>query len=264
MNLKNVVIVLSRPEEARNVGAACRAMANSGLSTLRIVGTREDIDSGKVFTLALHAREIFERAGFFPSISEACADCACICATTRRRGKRRKGKLLFPEEVAALADRITGAGAEGGKLAIVFGCERTGLSDSEIGECNLAATIPASAEFGSLNLSHAVQIMGYALFRFGSRARAGYIPVDSERLARTVSIISGDLRKIGFFSVAGQSAMEAFWRDILSRAALSESEASYIEKTFDKAAGLAGRNKKTAQQDRLPLDAGTEEPFADE
>ncbi|MBQ4024257.1 MAG: RNA methyltransferase, partial [Treponema sp.] len=48
MNLNNIVIVLSRPEESRNIGAVCRAMANSGISCLRIVGKKEDIDEERV------------------------------------------------------------------------------------------------------------------------------------------------------------------------------------------------------------------------
>ena len=51
--------------------------------------------------------------------------------------------------------------------------------------------------------------------------------------------IGDDLKRIGFFSVTGRPEMEKFWRDILSRSALSEGEAQYLEKTFDKAAGLA-------------------------
>lgn len=244
MNLDNVVVILSHPEESRNVGAACRAMANSALTSLRIVGRKEDLNETQVRTLALHAGGIFDAARFFPSITDAAADAACVCATTRRRGKRRKGKLLLPGELAALADRITGTrDAAGGRIAVVFGPERCGLSDSEINECNLAVTIPADERFASLNLSHAVQIIGYTLFSFTSKQKTGYVPIEMSRLEDTVKTISGDLKKVGFFSTGGERAREGterFWRDILSRAALSEGEAAYIEKTFTKIAGLTG------------------------
>ena len=55
MNLDNIVIVLDRPEEPRNIGAVCRAMANSNIHTLRIVGRKEEIDVEKVHVLAIHA-----------------------------------------------------------------------------------------------------------------------------------------------------------------------------------------------------------------
>ena len=70
----------------------------------------------------------------------------------------------------------------------------------------------------------------------------GYIPIESKRLKETINIIADSLQKIGFFKQAGRKDMELFWRDILSRAALSEGEAQYLEKTFTKAAGLAQKN----------------------
>ena len=101
MNLNNIVIVLSRPEESRNIGAVCRAMANSGISCLRIVGKKEDIDEERVRILAIHAANIYENATFYSSITEATADCVCAAGTTRRRGKKRMNKLLLPEEFAS-------------------------------------------------------------------------------------------------------------------------------------------------------------------
>ena len=242
MNLSNVVVILSRPEESRNVGAVCRAMANNSLKTLRIVGKKSDFDEERVRILAIHAASIWENAQFFDSITEAAKDCTIIAGTTRRRGKKR-GKLLLPEEFADTADQIS----SDGKIAIVFGNERTGLEEEELDECTMGVTIPSSEEFGSLNLSHAVQIISYQIFRKSleekNKASRGYTPVSLERLGKTVTEIADDLQKIGFFKVTGRPDMEKFWTDVLSRAALSESEAQYIEKIFDKAAGLAGKLK---------------------
>lgn len=236
MNLSKVYVVLCRPEESRNVGAACRAMANNGISHLRIVGRREDFDEERVRILAIHAAEIWEKAEFFNSIEEATADCAVSAATTRRRGKRRKGKLFLPEE---FCDFVQDSDA---KIAVVFGNERTGLTDDEVAACSTAVTIPSSEGFMSLNLSHAVQIICYHLFRAVRPNFKGYEKIDLSRLDKTVSCMTDNLQKIGFFKIAGRPDMENFWRGILSRAALSESEAKYIEKTFTKIAGLAARN----------------------
>lgn len=240
MNLDNIVIVLSRPDEPRNIGAVCRAMANSNIHTLRIVGDKSKVDVEKVHVLAIHAGYIFDQAEFYSSITEATADCVFSAGTTRRRGKKRKGKLLLPEEFAKNACRISTKS----KVAVVFGNERTGLDDDEILECTMGVTIPSSDEFGSLNLSHAVQIMCYTLFRFNEKNKMGYTPITSRRLKETTTKIADSLQKIGFFKVTGRKDMELFWRDILSRAALSEGEAQYIEKTFTKAAGLSAKNSK--------------------
>lgn len=162
MDSEKIVVVLVRPEESRNVGAVCRAMANSAMHDLRIVGRREDLDDERVRVLAIHAAYIWENARFFDSVTEATADCSISAGTTRRRGKKRKGKLFLPEEFAANASSIT---AGGGRAAVVFGNERTGLTDEELEECSCGVTIPSSDEFASLNLSHAVQIICYELFR---------------------------------------------------------------------------------------------------
>ncbi|MBQ9207503.1 MAG: RNA methyltransferase [Treponema sp.] len=242
MNLSNVVIILCRPEESRNVGAVCRAMANSGLKNLRIAGKKTDFDEERVRILAIHAAPIWEKAEFFDSITDAAKDCVLCAGTTRRRGKKR-GKLLLPEEFAETVSPIS----QNGKIAVVFGNERTGLEEAELDECTMGVTIPSDEGFGSLNLSHAVQLISYHLYRKnldeGKKVSRGSVPVTLERLNKTVTEIANDLQKIGFFKVTGRADMEKFWTDVLSRAALSESEAQYIEKVFSKAAGLSTKLK---------------------
>ena len=241
MDLKNVVIVLDHPDESRNIGAACRAMANNDISELRIVGNKADYDIEHIHVLAIHAKDIFDRAKFYSSIKEATADCFMCAGTTRRSGKKR-GKLLLPEE---FAQKISGVDA---KVAVVFGNERTGLTDEQLDECNLGVTIPSSNSFGSLNLSHAVQILCYHIFREFLREQnkgtRGVTPITLERLDSTVKTISNNLEEVGFFKMPGREDMENYWRRILSRAALTEGEAKYLEKTFNKISGLAKKNNK--------------------
>ncbi len=250
MDLQKVYVVLDHPGEARNVGAACRAMANSGIAHLRIVGVQSDYDAEKVRALAIHAAHIYQHAEFFNTLADALADCTVAAGTTRRRGKKRKGKLLFPEEFAELSDGITGSAdnkADGAKVAVVFGNERTGLTDEQLAACTLGVTIPSCPDFASLNLSHAVQIVCYHLFRQHGGKITGYTPLPLERIDKTVAVIADNLQKIGFFSVTGRSDMERFWRSMLSRAAVSEGDAAYLERIFTKAAGLVGKTQNHAE-----------------
>lgn len=244
MNLKNITVVLDHPDESRNIGAACRAMANNDISDLRIVGKKEDYDIEHIHVLAIHAGAIFDNAHFYNSIREATADCAICAGTTRRRGKKR-GKLLLPEEFAKMVSPTTDSSA---RVAIVFGNERTGLTDDQLDECNIGVTIPSSDNFGSLNLSHAVQILCYHMFRQNISETQpeyhGFTPLTLDRVDKTVQIITDNMKKIGFFKMPGREDMENFWRSVLSRANLSEGEAQYLEKTFTKMAGLAGKESK--------------------
>ena len=239
MNLNNIVIILDHPDESRNIGAACRAMANNDISELRIVGDRAAYDIEHIHVLAIHAGGIFDKAKFYNSIKEATADCTVCAGTTRRRGKKR-GKLYLPEEFANQIDQTT---EDGAKVAEVFGNERTGLTDEQLDQCTCGVTIPSSEGFGSLNLSHAVQILCYHLFRKKLDEKnggySGVVPVDLERIDKTVKSVTDDMQKIGFFKMPGREDMENFWRSLLSRAAVSESEVQYLEKTFSKISGLA-------------------------
>lgn len=234
-------IILARPDESRNIGSVCRAMANADISDLRIVGNKSDYNEEQIRILAIHAAPIWENAKFFGTITEATSDCTIAAGTTRRRGKKRKGKLLLPEEFAEVAY------AGGGRVAVVFGNERTGLTDEEIDECTLGVTIPSSENFASLNLSHAVQIICYEIFRQSKPHYTGYSPLSLDRIDSTVATIADNLQQIGFFKVTGRVDMERFWRGILSRAAISESEAQYIEKIFTKAAGISSKTNKTSE-----------------
>lgn len=243
MKLGDICVILTNPDESRNIGSACRAMANMGITHLRIIGRRDQYDDEKVRILAIHAAYIWENAEFFDSITEATADCIIAAGTTRRRGKRRKSWLVTPEEFADAVSK-----APEGKIAVIFGNERTGLTDEQLEECSIGVNIPSHPDFGSLNLSHAVQIICYTLYRHTATASfKGYVPITLDRLDATTDSIVENLEKIGFFKVTGKAEMKEFWRDVLSRAVLSESEAAYLEKTFTKAAGLAGKNHSEAE-----------------
>ena len=239
MNLENIVIILCRPEENKNIGAALRAMANNDISCIRIVGKKEDYDEQIVKVLAIHASFLWDKCTFFDSITDATKDCSISVGTTRRKGKRRKDKYFFPEEFAKLADTTT----LNSKVAIVFGNERTGLTKEELDECTRAVTIPSSDNFASLNLSHAVQILCYHLYRQFLQTNkninsSGFTPITLSRLNKAVDSITDNLEEVGFFKIAGKDDQKRFWTSILSRASLTEGEISYLEKIFTKVKGL--------------------------
>ena len=246
MKTEQFCVILCHPDESRNIGSVCRAMANNDILDLRIVGKKSDYDEEKIRILSIHAFSIWENAKFFDTLEKAISDCSVAAGTTRRRGKKRKEFLVFPEEFAKMTEQL--CDTANSKIALIFGNERTGLTDEELEVCTIGVNIPSSDNFGSLNLSHAVQIICYTVFRHinlseKQKFSSGYTPIEIERLNKTVDVISENLKKIGFFSLAGQKDMENFWKTILSRAMISEGEAQYIEKMFVKASGLANKNK---------------------
>ena len=231
---RNIRIVLVRPRDPRNVGAACRAMKCMGITSLAIVADAI-IDPTQARTLAHGAADVLENAVVFPDVRTAVADASLVAGTTRRRGKNRKYFCIFPEQ---LAERITRLGD--GTVAVVFGNEETGLTDEELALCNLAVTIPASPASGSLNLSHAVQVVCYEIFRAATRGTlTPFAPIPSEEVDGLVSVIIRSLHAIGFFHLVTPGSMRIFFRDILARAGLSVNEAKRMGVVFRKIAGLA-------------------------
>ena len=229
-----IAVILCRPEISRNIGAVCRAMANNGCSDLRIVGNRDAYDKQEILRLAIHAGEIWQNARFFePSVTglrNAAGDCCIVAGTTRRLGEKRKSWGMTPEELAAFSLNA----AAGGRTGIVFGNERTGLTDEELNVCSVAVNIPSSADFPSLNLSHAVQIVCYALFRSYSPRKYGYERIPYTEITALSEHINSYLCKIGLFKHAGKEDNIRFFQGIIARAGLSAGEALHLENLFQK------------------------------
>lgn len=278
MKLENIVIILVHPKYSENIGRACRAMLNNGVTSLRIVGDKNKYNTSQISKQAIHAYSIYEQCTFYDSIKEATADCVLSIGTTRRRGEKRANKLYFPEEVAAIFNKVTESvpldtkeeGESGAnntdktipKAALLFGNEATGLTDAELNSCTQAATIPSSSLYPSLNLAASVQVFLYEIYKMHlastlfqstpsnlSKANTlktikGYTPIPLERLDATVETIACALKSIGFFKFTPSSNMEHFFRDILSRAVLSEGEAKYLEMIFNKIMGLTSKDYK--------------------
>lgn len=227
-------IILCRPEESRNVGSACRALKTMGCSDLRIVGKREDFDEDQVRTLSVHAFDIWETARFYSAdiagLRESMADCAISAGTTRRMGQKRKSWGMTPEQFAQV---VVNSGSTG-KTAVVFGNERTGLTDEELAECAVAVNIPSNPDFPSINLSHAVQIMTYTLSRAMDSRHRGYEPITLERLERGIASISRDIDRVGLYRKPGLEANGRFLQAILARARVSEGEMTRFEKLFQR------------------------------
>jgi tRNA/rRNA methyltransferase/tRNA (cytidine32/uridine32-2'-O)-methyltransferase len=114
--------------------------------------------------------------------------------------------------------------------------------------CSLASHIPADGSFPSLNLSHAVQVYACELFRAlapeaGRAVEGRWVPLDRGAVDGLVKSVTDSLKSLGFYKQPGREEQERFFRDIFSRAGLTEREGQYMESIFAKAArlGSAGR-----------------------
>ncbi len=230
-NLDRIRIVLVEPQDGANIGSVCRAMKTMGIHHLAITGDRV-YDEQRVRMLAIHAFDLYEKHMRFPTLEDALKDSVLSVGASRRRGKNRKYFSLLPEQ---LADRLNATGE--GVVSIVFGREADGLTDAELAQCHLCVRIPTSPDFPSLNLSQAVQIITYTLYQKLNPLLA-FQPIDEQRVRTLVDTIGESFERIGFYKQDERPEVERFFRDIMARATLSESETKRLEKMFIKMSRL--------------------------
>ncbi len=171
----NVSFVLVEPREPANIGASARAMKNMGFKGLCLVKPPEINDEAR--SLAHNALDVLEGARHYACLTDALDDKSLVVAVARRTGKKR-GLILGPDETAQRVYEI----ASHNKVALLFGREDRGLYNEEVNECGLLLTIPANKEHPSLNLSHAIMVVAYALSRVQYRKDlVQAVPVKSRR-----------------------------------------------------------------------------------
>jgi tRNA/rRNA methyltransferase len=156
-------IILVHPQLGENIGMVARAMANFGLAELRLVNPRDGWPSEKAISAASKADHVIEAAKVYASLEEAVADLEFVYATTARD---RYGYKEVRSPVVA-ADDLRGRFRAGEKTGILFGRERTGLTNEEIALADELVTFPVNPAFASLNLAQAVLLMSYEWMKSG-------------------------------------------------------------------------------------------------
>tara|TARA_Y100001970_G_scaffold272513_1_gene369318 strand:- start:274 stop:1026 length:753 start_codon:yes stop_codon:yes gene_type:complete len=155
--LNSVRVVLVGTTHPGNIGATARAMKNMGIFNLALVKPK-DFPSNEAIYRSKAAKDVLESAQIYENLEDAVSDCELVIGTSAR-GRKVPWPILSPKEAA---DTVA-IHSENNKVAIVFGREDRGLTNKELGLCNLHVHIPAAPEYSSLNLSQAVQIIVYEI-----------------------------------------------------------------------------------------------------
>ena len=159
MSLSNIRIVLVRTFHPGNIGSAARSMKTMGLSDLALVAPKQFPDP-KAEQMAAGAADVLAHSNIYESLPEALRECtAIVAATARPRGFDLPA--LDPEQTA----QHLLAHAQNSKVALVFGPERMGLHNDDLGLVNHRVSIPANPDYSSLNLAAAVQTLSYEIFK---------------------------------------------------------------------------------------------------
>jgi tRNA/rRNA methyltransferase len=165
--LSNLGIVLVRARNPLNIGAAARAMSNFGALDLRLVTPYEK--SFREAVSAVGAAPLLANAREFDSVEEAIRDCSLVVGTTAIGNRELQHDLVSLEPGGKKIRKKLA----GGRVAILFGPEKTGLSNRDLSHCHWLMRIPTRAEHRSMNLAQSVAIVVYELSRGASSAMPG-------------------------------------------------------------------------------------------
>lgn len=222
--LDNISILLVETQSPGNIGSVARAMKNLGLHHLVLVNCQTEL-SEEAYSLACGADDILRQCRQAASLKEALADYELSVGTS----SRTVSWIPTVYQPAQLAEHLLPLAANR-KVALIFGPERTGLTNEHLQYCQWLATIPTSSEYESMNLSHAVAIVAYELYRqyaFHSAGRSLDL-ASHKQLEDFYHHLQQALEAMGFLDKISAPRIMATLRQIFARSALEKRDVSIL------------------------------------
>ncbi|MFE0014001.1 RNA methyltransferase [Mesorhizobium sp. NPDC059054] len=221
-------IILVEPQLGENIGMVARAMANFGLSELRLVNPRDGWPSEKARAAASRADHVVDAVKLYDDLASAIADLNFVLATTARERDGFKPVRGPVEAGRALRARQH----DGLKTGILFGRERFGLYNDEVGLADEIVTFPVDPAFSSLNIAQAVLLMSYEWMKSGLEnetdtnfSTPDMLPATKEQLHGLFAHLEAALESRGYFRPAAKKPkMVDNLRAVLTRAGFAEPE----------------------------------------
>lgn len=230
-------IVLVQPQHPGNIGAAARAMKTMGFTDLALVAP-DKFPHPEADVMAVAADDVLKAARVCATLEEAVADCGYVVGSSARL-RSLPHDTLTPRE---LTQRLTTA--VGGRIALVFGSERVGLSNEDLERCHALVSIPANPDFRVLNLAAAVQILCYEL-RQGVAPELHnapeHVPVPQREMELFFEHLEKVLLEIGFLNPKHPRQLMRRMKVLFSRATPDENEMHILRGVLAAVQGKGGR-----------------------
>jgi TrmH family RNA methyltransferase len=218
-----VRVVLVRPEVPANIGAVARVMKATGLDELYLVDPG-DWRTVSCWRTAWGAPEILEQATVVSELAGAVAGAAYVAGFSGKRGGPSP-----PIDVREAAAEIGALGSDAGVAALVFGPESSGLLHREIALCGRRVLIPTHPEQPSLNLSHAVMVAAYEVFRARSSPAPAPRRATHDEKEAMIQLLREGLRTIEALPAANTDGYFLEWEALFRRADLTPKEVRLLE-----------------------------------
>lgn len=219
----SIRIVLVDTSHPGNIGASARAMKNMGLSSLVLVRPQSYPDP-EALARASGAADVLAGARVEATIDAAIADCGLVLGTSAR-GRSARHRVLDARQAAELL-----AAAAARPAAVLFGGERNGLANEELAQCHALVRIPAAADYESLNLAQAVQIVCYEIrmamlaAATDPRPQPALEPATARELAALHAHLDAVLGQVGFMHEGNAAQLGPRLQRLLVRAVPDDSE----------------------------------------
>jgi tRNA/rRNA methyltransferase len=217
-----VRVVLVRPETKANIGAVARVIRNTGLAGLDLVAPG-DWRTVECWRTAWGAQDLLESARVFDDLKAALRDASFVAALS---GRRDSGPPVL--DVRDMAVEVAGL-EDGETSALVFGPEDNGLTDGEMALCGRRVRIPSHPAQPSLNLSHAVMVAAYEVFRAGRATAPGARRAVHEEKQRLMDLLRAGLLAVEALPDPVPDGFFQEWQAIFSRADLTPREVRLLE-----------------------------------
>jgi tRNA/rRNA methyltransferase len=226
VQLENLHVVLVRARNPLNIGASARAMSNFGALHLRVVKPYEKAFREAVS--AVGAAPILAEAEEFDSLADATRDCSLIVGTTAIGHRELQHELYSLEEAAKKIRKALASG----RVAILFGSEKTGLSNDDLSHCHFLVRIPTRDEHRSMNLAQAVAIVVYEISRgvvtTKAKSKLSSTAADMQSVNRIASALLEALHISGYIHRRSAATAEEKLRRMLRRFELSSADAEVL------------------------------------
>jgi TrmH family RNA methyltransferase len=234
-DLESLVVVLVRPRNPLNIGAVARAMTNFGAHRLRLVESYAP--AFREARSAVGATDVLKQAEEFQTVAEAVADCALVVGTTavRKRVLQHPVRRLDTESGGAIRSDL-----HAGRVALLFGSEKIGLTNHDFSHCHWLLNIPTSARNISMNLGQAVAVCLYEIARSAqsalrSKAAAGEATASDNESRATAgdaeqisALLLEALRKSGYVKPGNDAMCEKKVRSLVLRFDLKALDATVL------------------------------------
>ena len=226
------MVVLVEPAGPLNVGSVARLCANFGVRSLRLVNPQCDHQSEDARRMAVHGRDLLDQATVHHSLLNALSGCRRAVATCGRIDHGEIPLLTSDQALAWLLSSGDGPTGETQPVAVVFGREDRGLSNSELRLCQRVLSLHSDAAYPSLNLSHAVAVVLHEMNRLQRHSMVsqpeGPDPAPAAVLSDFLKDAESLLLEVGYLLPHTASARMAKVNDLLQRATTGREEVALL------------------------------------